>query len=222
MEMTEVMDIDRNKIAALVAAYEEEAEATGWYAPEIAFGLAYEHVKAGQTILDVGIGTGLGSRLFREVGLRVHGMDIAQDMLDACRFKGITDIVRHDLTIVPYPFPTESMDHAVCVGVLDFFSDLFTIIAEIGRILKKNGIFVFAVGDRGDDENAAYSVGPGYTKTGKWVTMYRHSNPQIKRWLAEAGFVCLRWLPFTVYMDREKTRPHPAVVYLAKKRGEGE
>jgi len=217
--LSEKMVKKTTKIATLIKAYEDEAEATGWYAPEMAFGLAYEHVMPGQCILDIGIGTGLGSRLFRMAGLRVHGMDIAQDMLDACRFKGITDVVRHDLTVMPYPFSTGSMDHAVCVGVLDFFSELSSIFAEIARILRRGGIFVFAVGDRKDGEDAAFSVGPEYTKTEKWVTVYRHSAFQIMKWLDETGFVCLRRLPFTVYMDSGKNRPHPEAIYLTRNNG---
>jgi|GEM_PF-5571654 len=72
----------------MVTGYDEEAEATGWFGPEVAFGLAYAHVHHGQSILDIGIGTGLGSALFKKAGLQVHGMDISPEMLEACRKKG--------------------------------------------------------------------------------------------------------------------------------------
>ena len=72
-----------------LVAYDKEAEASGWYGPEVAFGLAFKYVLPGQSILDIGIGTGLGSVLFRKAGLDVHGMDISSKMLDVSRSKGV-------------------------------------------------------------------------------------------------------------------------------------
>ena len=64
------------------ATYDDEAEGTGWLAPEVAFGMTYTYVQPGQSILDIGIGTGLGSVLFQKAGLEVYGMDISPQMLD--------------------------------------------------------------------------------------------------------------------------------------------
>jgi hypothetical protein len=57
------------QIRAMVEAYDEVAEATGWLGPEVAFGLVYKHIQPGQSILDIGIGTGLVSvRSFSQSG----------------------------------------------------------------------------------------------------------------------------------------------------------
>ena len=127
-------EYDRAAAAATAEAYDAEAQATGWLGPEVAFGMVYQHVLPDQSILDLGIGTGLASVLFRKAGLKVHGLDIAQDMLDACRWKGFDDLRRHDLTEPPYPYASESFDHVVCVGVLPFFSHLSPVFAETARI----------------------------------------------------------------------------------------
>ena len=103
-----------------IVTYDEEAEASGWYGPEVAFGLAFKHVMPGQSILDIGIGTGLGSVLFRKAGLDVHGMDISSQMLDVSRSKGFGSLQRHDLRKLPYPYESESMHHAICTGVFNF------------------------------------------------------------------------------------------------------
>jgi len=137
---------------AMVAAYDEEAETSGWFGPEVIFGLAFTHVKPGQSILDIGIGSGLGSVLFRKAGLKVHGMDISPKMLDACRSKGFTALQLHDLNKPPYPFDSDSMDHAACTGVMNFFSDLSPVFKEAARILRKGGLFAFVVGDRVESE----------------------------------------------------------------------
>jgi predicted TPR repeat methyltransferase len=158
--------------------------------------------------------------LLGKAGLKVYGMDVSQEMLDACRSKGFTDLTRHDLTEPPYPYDSESLDHAVCVGVLNFFSDLSPVFGESARILRKGGLFVFVVGDRTEDEALEVVVGAEHTKSGAPVTMYRHSARQISRWVNGDGFTPLRSLAFTVYMDREKTRSLQARAYLVRKRAE--
>jgi predicted TPR repeat methyltransferase len=201
----------------MMEAYDDEAQATGWHGPEVAFGLAYRYLEPGQSILDIGIGTGLGSALFRQAGLTVHGMDLSPEMLDACRLKGFTELQAHDLTVTPYPYQAESMDHVVCVGVLPFFEDLAPVFSEAARILRKGGLFVFAVSDRAEDEAPDFQVGPEHTKTDYWLTMYRHSAGQIGGWLERFGFTLLSSLPFTAYMDRGRTESFPSKAYLAQR-----
>jgi len=202
---------------AMVATYDEEAEATGWYGPEVAFGLTYAYVQPGQSILDIGIGTGLGSVLFRKAGLEVYGMDISPQMIEACRSKGFTSLQLHDLTKPPYPYNSESMDHAICSGVLNFFSDLAPIFQEVGRILRNGGLFVFVIGDRNEDEEHEITVGAEHTKSDRTVTMYKHSPQQIDNWIKRCGFKLMRSLAFTIFMDRERTKSMSAKVYLTKK-----
>jgi len=202
----------------MILAYDEEAEATGWYGPEVAFGLTYSHVQPGQSMLDLGIGTGLGSILFLKAGLKIHGMDISPQMLDVCRNKGFSSLHLHDVTKPPYPFDSDSMDHAVCTGVFNFFSDLSPFFQETGRILRKNGLFVFVVGDRSENDSPAIEVGAEHTKSGKTVTMYLHSAKQITELFVRYGFEPLRDLSFTVFMDRERTKSMPARSYLLRKR----
>jgi predicted TPR repeat methyltransferase len=203
---------------AMVEAYDAEAKATGWLGPEIVFGLTREYIHPGQSILDIGIGTGLGSIPFRKAGLKIYGMDVSQEMLDACRRKGFTDLACHDLTKRPYPYASESMDHVVCVGVLQFFRDLSPVFWESARILRKGGLFVFVVGEGTADETLEVVVGAEHTKLGVPVTIYCHSFRQINTWNAENGLRQLRSLPFTVYMDRDKTRRFQARAHLVRKR----
>jgi predicted TPR repeat methyltransferase len=145
-------------------------------------------------------------------------MDISQEMLAACRSKGFTHLACHDLTRRPYPYPSESLDYVVCIGVLQFCSDLSPVFGESARILRKGGLFVFVVVDRTEDETPDVVVGAEHTKLGVPVTMYRHSVGQINTWTIEHGFTPLRSLTFTVYVDREKTRSLHARAHLLRKR----
>jgi len=207
-----------DQIDGMITVYDEEAEATGWYGPEVAFGLTYAHLQPGQSMLDIGIGTGLGSNLFLKAGLKIHGMDISPQMLDACRKKGFSSLHQHDLSKIPYPFDSESIDHAVCTGVFNFFSDLSPVFQEANRILRKGGLFVFVVGDRSENDVHSIEVGVEHTKSEKTVTMYLHSAKQIVELMMRNGFESMRDLSFMVFMDRERTKNMLARSYLCRKR----
>ena len=125
-----------DQIDEMITAYDEEAEATGWYGPEVAFGLTYAHVQTGQSMLDIGIGTGLGSILFLKAGLEIHGIDISPQMLDVCRSKGFSSLHLHDLSKTPYPFDSDTIDHAVCTGV---FARADSCQIDIARVIDCNG-----------------------------------------------------------------------------------
>ena len=198
--------------------YDDEARATGWRGPDLAYDLVRDEVRAGQSILDIGIGTGLAAEVFHRAGLKVHGMDLDERMLEASRAKGITvDLRRHDLTLKPYPYESESLDHAVCVGVLNFIRDLGPVFEESSRILRPGGIFVFEVGDRQEGESGEFAVEAGQAKTGAQVTMYRHSPAQIDDWLEANGFQFLRSVVFTIVMDADGSRTLAARATVAQK-----
>lgn len=199
--------------------YDDEAKASGWLGPAIVFGLAFAYTKPGQAILDIGIGTGLGSVLFHKAGLVVTGIDISDEMLEECRKKGWADrLVRHDLTKVPYPFDDAFFDHAVSTGVFQFFPDIAMVCRETGRIVRKGGIFVFVTGDRSEQESAEVVVGPEHTGTGHPVIMYRHSPHEVSGWLERNGFAMIDSFDFSVWMDRQRLHRFPARAYLARKK----
>jgi len=211
------MERQEQHIHTITKNYDEEAEAAGWFGPEVAFGLTYKYIQPDQSLLDIGIGTGLGSVLFRKAGLKVFGMDVSQDMLDACLSKGFVDLELHDLRMTPYPYDSETMDIAICVGVMIFFSDLSSVFEETARILRRGGLFVFVVADRTEDEYHEFEVGAEHTKSGKSVTMFRHDVRQVANWTERFGFELLRSLNFTVFMDPKKTIKMRAKAYLVRK-----
>jgi len=133
--------------------YDQMASKAGWLDPDILFGLAYRHVSPGDTVLDVGIGTGLASVLFHGAGLRVVGLDRSLEMLSQCRRKAFAaELHEHDVSVAPYPLAEGAVDHAVCSGLLHVFEDLSVVVSEVGRVMKPGGVFVFVVAHTDADE----------------------------------------------------------------------
>jgi len=173
--------------------YDHDEETHRWYGPDIIFGLSFGYVEPRQTILDLGIGTGLSSLPFHKAGLKIYGMDLSSEMLTVCQKKGIAEELRnHDLTKTPYPYGECSMHHAVCVGVFSFFENIEPVFCEASRILKDKGIFGFIVADRKKDESSLFEV----QHAGSSHTMYRHSLEQILEYTKKTGFHILRELEF--------------------------
>ena len=206
---------DRNSVP-YADYYDAEADATGWLGPEVVFGLAYDHIRPGDTLLDIGIGTGLGSVLFHKAGLRVFGMDISEEMLEGTRSKGFAaGLTSHDLASPPYPYGDESLDHAICVGVLQFFEDPRAVFREAARMLRDGGVLAFTVLDRGPSDPGEVTVGPEHTGSDESVTMYMHDSEGIHRMLLNHSFTLRRELEFTAYMDEEREKRLRLRAYLA-------
>jgi len=203
----------------MAATYDEAAAATEWKGPSLVFGFMADLIRPGQTILDIGIGTGLGSEPFFRAGLRISGMDISSSMIEVCRKKEIAArLVCHDLTQFPYPFADGSFDHVISTGVFHFFPDLDLIFHEVARILPDGGRFAFVTGDRSPEEPAEIIAGPEQTGTDDSVTMYLHTPGQVTRWLEKNGFLLADSVQFAVWMDEQHTKKFPARAHLARKR----
>jgi predicted TPR repeat methyltransferase len=184
------------------ACYDQQAIEHGWHGHEALFGMMYELVEPGEMLLDIGIGTGLGSILFHRAGLMVSGFDSSREMLQACETKGfVANLERHDLRKVPYPYPAGSFNHVISIGVLNFFADLKPVFAETSRIIKPDGIFGFTVEEQKTGQESEYTLWTG-DESGRAnhpaaVTMHRHGDAHIRSLLDACGFEPLKDLEFS-------------------------
>lgn len=202
----------------MAEGYDGAARAIGWEGPSHVFGCMERFLRQGQTLIDIGIGTGLGSEPFFKAGLHIVGMDLSDTMLGVCRKKGFaTRLVRHDLTVVPYPFGDGSFDHAISTGVFQFFPDLDRVFKEVARIMREDGRFAFVTGDRSPEEPFEIIAGPEQTGMDESVTMYLHTPGQITRGLESAGFMLEESEEFMIWMEETRSKRFPARVYLARK-----
>ena len=207
----------RNGDRELADTYDDTAHAIGWEGPAVVFNLLTPSIREGQTVLDLGIGTGLGSEPLAQAGLRITGIDVSESMLAVCRKKGFATLIRHDLTVMPYPFGSGTFDYVISTGVFQFFASQDRIFGEAARVLRPGGRFAFVTGDRAENEPLEIIAEPEQTGTEESVTMYRHTPYEVSRWLENNGLRLLASQPFSVWMDEDHTKQLPLRAYLAER-----
>ena len=180
-------DVNNPVYEELASQYDKEVKAYNSYGHDVIFGMSFEFVNADEKLLDIGIGTGLASMQFAEVGLKVYGLDTSQEMLAACRSKSFTkELKRCDMTREPIPYKDRYFDHVVCCGVLHFVSDLENLFSEVKRVIRRGGIFAFTI--------APQETAGGYIKepTAWGVSIFKHSPQYIMELLETNGLELLK------------------------------
>ncbi len=190
------------------AEYDQQAREYKWFGPEVLFGLSFEYVSPHDRLLDLGIGTGLGSLPFAKVGLEVSGIDGSMEMLKICKSKDFTkDLKQFDILNTPLPYSNGFFNHVISCGLFQFFGDLEPIVEEISRIIKPGGIFAFTtLAQTPEIEKKGISHNPpGYSeKQNDWDTMlFMHSNRYVEKLLQSCGFNILKGLKFLLWSGHE-------------------
>jgi len=106
--------------------------------------LIYEQVNESKNleILDVGCGPGGTSIAFFQFG-NVTGTDISFSGLKLAKEKGLTNVVVSSSTSIP--FQSEKFDIITILDVIEHVQKHKTVLKEIWRMLKPNGIIVVTV-----------------------------------------------------------------------------
>ncbi len=190
------------------AEYDQQVREYKCFAHEALFGLNFEYVNPHERLLDLGIGTGLGSLPFARAGLEVFGIDGSIEMLKICKSKDFAkDLKQFDLRNTPLPYSDGFFDHVISCGVFHFFGNLEPMFKEVSRIIKPGGIFAFTVlAQTPEKEEKAVSHNPqGYSEIqSDWgVTVFMHSNRYIERLLQGCGFDKLKEFKFLVWSGQE-------------------
>jgi len=203
-------------------AYDEQARTTHWFGPEVVFGLTYEFVVPGETLLDLGIGSGLSSIRFHQAGLRVYGLDGSPEILRVCAAKGFAVKLKlHDLRTLPLPYASSFCNHLVCVAVLNSFQDLTALFHEMARITKRNGILAFTVEAQQPGQADRYAINrvnvSEQAKVETAVTLFRHGDDYISQLLDHTGFELLKALKFVGFEYPAEHRDVFFTAYVARK-----
>ena len=158
-----------------------------WHGHEIIFGLLFEYLKKGQFLLDLGIGTGLSSSYFKQMGLMIYGVDNSKEMIEICKKKKLTEELKLiDLVKDNFSFECNYFDYTISCGVFHFIEDLGPIFKKTKNVLKKEGIFCFTVKDTDNP-----GIIESYHNEAQ-VNIYSHGSKYIEKLIERYNFKLLK------------------------------
>lgn len=128
--------------------------------------------------LDLGCGTGFGAEVFRDLGLKMYGVDLSEHMLKIAETKKLY----HCLTaqdVVEYLIQSsDSFDIIVALDVLGYLGKLEDLFVNVYRRLNMNGCFIFSV-EKSDVY--PYQLNP--------TMRFSHHTEYIKKCLTSLNFI---------------------------------
>lgn len=101
---------------------------------------------ADKTVLDLGCAGGFMAEALTKGGANVIGIDPAARAIAAAtaHAKHMDYAIQYDVGIGEnLPYPDNYFDAIVCVDVLEHVTDLTKVLAEIARVLKPGGLFLY-------------------------------------------------------------------------------
>ena len=128
--------------------YDNTAKKNNWHSPEILFGAQKPFLNPTDKILDLGCGTGLVSKLYKDTGISVWGLDGSKSMLEICARKKlnkdlqILDLSRKNIKL---PYKNKFFQQTISSGSIYFIESLEPVIKEVARVMSPGGSFVFDI-----------------------------------------------------------------------------
>lgn len=101
---------------------------------------------SGKAVLDLGCAGGFMAEALDAKGARVTGIDPARDAIEAARAHAAQGgrQITYDVGVgEALPYADGSFDAVVCVDVLEHVQDLDKVCAEVARVLRPGGLFLF-------------------------------------------------------------------------------
>lgn len=180
-----------------------------------------------QTILELGCGTGNDAARLADRGYAVTALDVSGEAIEHARSRfgsGVNFLVA-DIAL-PLPFPAGTFDAVMSNVALHMFPDLVTrsVFAEIGRVVRPDGLFVFhvnALEDRPLREHqrpGAQALEPNYVREVSGQTMHYCSDDYLHQLLQAWRVVHLE----LVEIVHPSTCDRSPIAARARSSGEGE
>ncbi len=97
--------------------------------------------RKGESLLDIGCGTGVVTSAFRRWGFDATGVDVVPEFIAIAR-KTYPDVKYSSGAAEDLPFPGETFDYVALTSLLEHVRDWRKTISEAARVLKPNGVLV--------------------------------------------------------------------------------
>jgi predicted TPR repeat methyltransferase len=150
----------------------------GYRAPQILRAL-FDLVMAGRhdlSILDLGCGTGLTGVAFRDVAVRLEGIDLSPAMIEKARVRGLYDVLAV-ADIEAASGRAGAYDLLLAGDTLVYLGDLKPVLSQAAKALRPGGFFLFTVEHK---DGEGFELGP--------KRRWRHSELYVRNVAAECGF----------------------------------
>lgn len=203
--------------------YDKAGKERSWHGPDIIFGMMYEYIAPGESLLDIGIGTGLDAAIFKKAGLQVYGIDGSKEMLEICMEKEVAvELKQLDLLQDDIPYAEGFFNHAIANAVFHITGDIEKTLGEISRLLKKSGIFGFTIHEQDPGMESDYHE----TDTkGKYMKnreqygfpVYKHTDQYVKSMLDRYDFDLQKKTKYEAFTAYEDNPSYTFSLYIARK-----
>ncbi len=102
-------------------------------------------VKKGERVLDLACGQGFFTREIAALGVQAVGTDISPELIAKAKIHA-PKATFHVASAASLPFAKDrEFDAVTCVLALQNMEDISTVFKEVGRVLKKDGRFLFVI-----------------------------------------------------------------------------
>jgi phosphatidylethanolamine/phosphatidyl-N-methylethanolamine N-methyltransferase len=157
------------------------------FAPGRAAAIRHLGLAQGDSVLEVGIGTGLNLPLYPPV-CRLTGIDLSQEMLDKAiervQTLAVSDVILKVMDATAMDFADNEFDKAVATYTISAVPDPVSVLREMRRVVKPGGVIVILNHFRSERKLIGHVedlVAPVCTRLG-WK-----SNLALKPLLAQVG-----------------------------------
>ncbi|WP_432407705.1 class I SAM-dependent methyltransferase [Wukongibacter sp. M2B1] len=148
----------------------------GGFIDKVETGMAFKLFKPekGMKVLDIGCGTGNFSIKLAEMGCKVVGIDISDEMLNKARKKAEAlelDIEFYTMDVYNLEFEDESFDAAFSMAAFEFIKEPDKALDEIFRVVRENSQILIGTISRDSKWGQLY-LSEGFQKN----TVFKYAN----------------------------------------------